>query len=123
MDKDKVFTVDEADAIILIADALAGERIHPESVDFSSRSLAHASGAHPHLLEGLLDWLGCFRRWGYRRATEDLRAVIAEHLPAARLQHAAHLERLQTGTVYAPGPEPHADAIGTVKLGDWTFTA
>ena len=93
MDKEKTFTLTECEAIIAVSEAIASERVHPEAVDFSSRTLAHASGAHPHLLEGLLDWLGVFRLRGYRRSVEQLRAVIAEYLPAARLQHADHLER------------------------------
>ncbi len=125
MDKEKIFTLTECEAIIAVSEAIASERVHPEAVDFSSRTLAHASGAHPHLLEGLLDWLGVFRLRGYRRSVEQLRAVIAEYLPAARLQHADHLERMQVQGVYVvDDPEvPTPDTTGTVRLGDWEFSA
>ena len=126
MDNAKTFTLAECEAIILVADAIASERVHPEAVDFSSRSLALASGAHPHLTGFLLDWLGVFpMRPGYRRSVEHLRAVIAEYLPAARLQHADHLERLQAQGLYVvDDPEvPTPDTTGTVRLGDWEFSA
>ena len=123
MDTEKTFTLAECETIVLIADALAGERVHPEAVDFSSRSLALASGAHPHLTGFLLDWLGVFpMRPGYRRSVEQLRAVIAEHLPAARLQHADHLERLQAQGLYVvDDPAPTPDTVGEVQIGDTTF--
>ena len=69
----KVFTAAESQALLLIADALDGDRLHEEVTDFSARTLSLASGVHPHLLEYVLDWLGCFRVKGYRRSMEHLR--------------------------------------------------
>ena len=120
---EKTFTMHEAEAVLLIADALAGERVHPDVVDFSARNLSLAAGIHPHLAGFLLDWLGVFpMRPGYRRSVEQLRAVIAKHLEPARRQYAKHLERLQAQGVYVcDDPAPQVDTVGEVQIGDTTF--
>ena len=120
---DKTFTLLEAEAVLRIADALDGERINEAVVDFSSRTLALATGVHPHLCESMLDWLGVFpMRPGYRRSTEQLRTVIAEHLESAQRQYAAHLERLRAQGLYVcDDPAPHVDTVGEVQIGDTTF--
>ncbi len=124
MDREKIFTMDEAEAVILIADALAGERIHENVADFSTRNPAMAAGVHPYLCEALLNWWGVFpRRPGYRRSTEQLRAAVDAHLESAQRQFAAHLERLRrAGGEYVEGPaEPHTDTVGVIVLGDLEF--
>ena len=37
MDKEKIFTLTECEAIIAVSEAIASERVHPEAVDFSCK--------------------------------------------------------------------------------------
>ncbi len=81
---EKIFTPAESKALVLIADALEGDRLHEDVTDFSARTLSIAAGIHPHLCDYLLDWLGVFRLHGYRRSVEQLRAAVDAHLESAQ---------------------------------------
>ena len=118
---EKIFTPAESQALVLIADALEGDRLHEDVTDFSARTLSIAAGTHPHLCEYLLDWLGVFRLHGYRRSVEQLRAAVDAHLESAQRQYAAHLERLRAQGVYNDDPAQHVDVVGEITIGGITF--
>ena len=55
MDKEKIFTLTECEAIIAVSEAIAIERVHPEAVDFCcSRAGFFQGGTHELVHSGTL---------------------------------------------------------------------